>query len=67
MGQKLSQPEINRLIQTYRDGLLADTVPFWLKHCVDREYGGFMFCLDRKGTVIDADIYRLRGIREGGV
>lgn len=43
------------LIRIYRDGLLNDTVPFWINHCVDREYGGFMFCLDRDGTVIDTD------------
>jgi N-acylglucosamine 2-epimerase len=43
------------LIRIYRDGLLQDTVPFWIKHSVDREYGGFTFCLDRDGTVIDTD------------
>jgi N-acylglucosamine 2-epimerase len=43
------------LMRVYRDGLLGDTLPFWIDHCVDREYGGFMFCLDRDGTVIDTD------------
>jgi N-acylglucosamine 2-epimerase len=43
------------LIGVYRDGLLGDTLPFWIDHCVDREYGGFMFCLDRDGTVVDTD------------
>lgn len=43
------------LIRIYRDGLLHNTLPFWINHCVDREYGGFMFCLDRDGTVIDTD------------
>ncbi|MDV6029177.1 MAG: N-acylglucosamine 2-epimerase [Phycisphaera sp. RhM] len=43
------------LISTYRDGLLDDTLPFWIKHCVDREHGGFMMSLDRDGTVIDTD------------
>jgi N-acylglucosamine 2-epimerase len=43
------------LIRIYRDGLLHDTLPFWIKHCVDREYGGFTFCLDRDGTVMDTD------------
>jgi N-acylglucosamine 2-epimerase len=45
----------NELIATYRDGLLSDTLPFWTKHCVDREHGGFMMALDRDGTVIDTD------------
>jgi N-acylglucosamine 2-epimerase len=44
-----------QLIKVYRDGLLEDCVPFWIDHCVDREYGGFMFCLDRDGTIIDTD------------
>jgi len=44
-----------QLLTIYRDGLLNDTLPFWINHCVDREYGGFMFCLDRDGTVIDTD------------
>ena len=45
----------NELLKTYRDGLLNDTLPFWTKHCVDREHGGFMMSLDRDGTVVDTD------------
>ncbi len=45
----------NELIATYRDGLLSDTLPFWIKHCVDREHGGFMMAINRDGTVIDTD------------
>ena len=44
-----------KLIASYRDGLLNDTVPFWMKHCVDREHGGFMMSLNRDGSVIDTD------------
>jgi len=52
----LTTPEGRQeLIRIYRDGLLHDTLPFWINHCVDREYGGFMFCLNRDGTVIDSD------------
>ena len=39
----------------YRDGLLDDTVPFWLQHCLDSEYGGFMTSLDRQGNLVDTD------------
>jgi N-acylglucosamine 2-epimerase len=39
----------------YKNGLLNDIIPFWVKHCVDEEDGGFTFCLDRDGTVIDTD------------
>jgi len=43
------------LRDTYRDGLLADVVPFWLRHGLDREHGGVLTCLDRDGTVYDSD------------
>jgi N-acylglucosamine 2-epimerase len=43
------------LIHSYRDGLLNNTLPFWLNHCVDQQHGGFMMALDRDGTVVDTD------------
>jgi len=43
------------LIAVYRGGLLEDTLPFWLDHCVDRQHGGFMMALDQAGHVIDTD------------
>lgn len=43
------------LRDTYRDGLLTDCVPFWMKHGLDREYGGVFTCLDRDGSVYDSD------------
>ncbi|MCB0130043.1 MAG: AGE family epimerase/isomerase, partial [Caldilineaceae bacterium] len=43
------------LLQVYRDGLLSDTLPFWIDHSVDREHGGFLTCLDRDGSVLDTD------------
>ena len=46
---------IKDLIDVYRDGLLQDTLPFWLRHAIDHEHGGFQFCLDRDGTVLDTD------------
>ncbi|MEZ6152583.1 MAG: AGE family epimerase/isomerase [Pirellulaceae bacterium] len=45
----------DELIAVYRDGLLNDTLPFWIRHCVDREHGGFMMSLDRDGTIVDTD------------
>lgn len=43
------------LLKLYRDGLLNDTLPFWIRHAVDRECGGFLFCLNRDGAVMDTD------------
>ena len=43
------------LAAQYRDGLLNDVIPFWLKHGLDREHGGIMTGIDADGTVIDTD------------
>jgi N-acylglucosamine 2-epimerase len=39
----------------YRDALLGDVIPFWLRHGLDRDQGGYITALDRDGTVIDTD------------
>ena len=44
-----------QLLSSYRDGLLADTLPFWFPKCVDMEHGGFHHCLDRDGSLLDSD------------
>ena len=51
----MTPERIDSLIATYRDGLLNDTLPFWIPRCVDEEYGGFMFARDRDGTLLDTD------------
>ena len=51
----MSPEQLLALRTTYRDGLLQDTLPFWSKHAVDTEFGGFTFALDRDGTIIDTD------------
>ena len=43
------------LLETYRNGLLNDTIPFWTKHAPDPTYGGFLTALDRDGSVMDTD------------
>ncbi|MBN1492260.1 MAG: AGE family epimerase/isomerase [Phycisphaerae bacterium] len=39
----------------YHDALLKDVIPFWEKHSIDRECGGYFTCLDRAGAVFDTD------------
>ena len=46
---------MKELLATYRDGLLEDTLPFWIGHSVDREHGGFITSLDRDGAILDTD------------
>lgn len=43
------------LLEIYRDGLLNNTLPFWLDHSVDQEHGGFITALDRDGSIVDTD------------
>ncbi|MEO6906612.1 MAG: AGE family epimerase/isomerase [Abditibacteriaceae bacterium] len=43
------------LLSTYREGLLQDVLPFWLKHGMDREHGGVLTALDRDGALLDSD------------
>lgn len=39
----------------YRDGLLSDVLPFWLRHGLDPDHGGYFTSLDQDGSVIDTD------------
>ena len=39
----------------FKDELLNSCVPFWLKHGVDKEFGGLVNCLDRAGKVYSDD------------
>ena len=49
-------PERQReLLAVYRDGLLEDTLHFWLPRCIDKEHGGFLLMRDRDGSILDTD------------
>lgn len=39
----------------YKTTLLENVIPFWERHSIDREYGGYFTCLDRSGYVYDTD------------
>ena len=51
----MERKRMEELLAVYRDGLLNDTVPFWMKHTIDREYGGFLNFLDQDGSVVNTD------------
>lgn len=44
-----------QLRDLYKSALLDDVVPFWQRHSVDRECGGFFTCLDREGRLYGTD------------
>jgi len=41
--------------KVYRDELLENIVPFWMKYSKDKVNGGYYTCLDREGKVYDED------------
>ena len=43
--------------QRYRAELLERVIPFWLRHSLDREHGGYFTCLTREGAVYDTRKY----------
>jgi N-acylglucosamine 2-epimerase len=51
----MNTKEIENYITIYRDGLLKDIIPFWLRHSVDKKYGGYKFAMDQDGTIVDTD------------
>ena len=48
-------PDFQAYHQQYRDSLLLDVLPFWQRHSLDHEQGGFFTCLDQTGRVYDTD------------
>ncbi len=51
----MNDQRVRELLSVYRDGLLQDTLPFWIEHGVDHEHGGFITSLNRNGSIVDTD------------
>lgn len=47
--------QVESLLRIYRDGLLQDTLPFWLPRAIDQEHGGYLTALGEDGTVLQSD------------
>ena len=45
------------LAALYRRELLEHVVPFWERHGIDRQCGGYFTCLDRRGNLYSTDKY----------
>ncbi len=46
-----------RYREQFRRELFDRVLPFWLRHSLDREHGGYFTCLDRDGAVYDTTKY----------
>jgi N-acylglucosamine 2-epimerase len=44
-----------KLAKQYKSSLLEDVIPFWMKHSIDQQHGGYLTCLNRDGSVFDSD------------
>lgn len=44
---------LQRYAEQYRQDLFESVIPFWMKHSVDREHGGFFTGLERDGKLYD--------------
>lgn len=51
----MEQKRSDELYRLYRQTLLDDVIPFWLKHSPDKVNGGYYNCLDRDGSVYNTD------------
>ena len=52
---RLDAKNLQPLLGIYRDGLLHDTLPFWIPRAIDREHGGYFTSLNEDGTIIHPD------------
>lgn len=46
---------MNEYAEIYKNELLGEVVPFWEKHSLDQDFGGYFTCLDKTGRVFDTD------------
>lgn len=49
----MNQVQKEELTAYYRKHVLEDIMPFWDERCIDKVYGGYLTCFDRKGTLTD--------------
>lgn len=41
--------------EKYKRELVDNVMPFWVNHSIDKEFGGYLTCLERDGKVFDTD------------
>jgi N-acylglucosamine 2-epimerase len=48
---------LDRYASRYRSELLDRVIPFWLRHSLDHQHGGYFTCLTREGNIYDTRKY----------
>jgi N-acylglucosamine 2-epimerase len=58
MDVDLSNPRgLSRLLEFYEKHLHNEVMPFWLNHCIDREFGGITNCITDDGVLVSTNKY----------
>lgn len=60
----MTRSEISAFRQRYQANLNESVIPFWERHSIDRETGGYFSCLERDGRVFDTDKFMWLQARE---
>jgi N-acylglucosamine 2-epimerase len=60
----VAKHEIYTYADLYKEELLGNVLPFWLKYSKDEKYGGYFNCLNRDGSVFDTDKFMWLQARE---
>jgi N-acylglucosamine 2-epimerase len=50
-------PLLDDYARRYRSELLDRVIPFWLRHSLDHQHGGYFTCLTREGSIYDSRKY----------
>ncbi len=56
-GNKIPRDQAAKLCECYRASLLDDVMPWWMKHSLDCEFGGYYSLLEQDGRPWGADKY----------
>lgn len=46
---------VSALVEEFKTELTGNILPFWLGHGLDRQHGGMLTALDRRGALLDSD------------
>ncbi len=55
--------DLRALREFYRDHLLGNLIPWWLRHAVDHQHGGVCQFIEDDGTVVSTDKYMWTQLR----
>jgi N-acylglucosamine 2-epimerase len=53
--KSMDKKRILSLSESFYSELVNNTIPFWIEHGIDKEYGGFTTFLDRRGDLLSPD------------